>query len=111
MKRTLLILGIVFTVTAVVVFGIRVSPDALAVVIGVILGVAAGIPTTLLVVYVWTRQQNRLEKSQQMPPQPPVFVINAGDKTPQPFNTPPALPPSQTNGRKWTVIGDTETEF
>ncbi|MBN1994775.1 MAG: hypothetical protein JW953_18910 [Anaerolineae bacterium] len=109
MKRGLLIIGIVFIVTLTIVFGMRVSPDAMAVVIGVILGVAAGVPTTLLLVFVLTRQQNRLEKlPSQMPAQPPVFVINAGDKPPA-YSPPPALPaPHATeNGRKWTIIGDT----
>ncbi len=113
MKRSLLIISIVFTITLVIVFGVRASPDAMAVVIGVILGVVASVPTTLLLVFALTRQQNKLEKtSQQMPPQPPVFVINAGDKA-QSY-TPPALPPphlSADNGRKWTVIGDTETDL
>jgi hypothetical protein len=112
MKRSLLIIGIIFAITLAVIFGVRVSPDAMAVVIGVILGVAATIPTTLLLVFVLTRQQNKLEKSaQQMPSQPPVFVINAADK-PHSY-PPPALPapyPPAENGRKWTIIGDTETD-
>ncbi len=115
MKRGFLIIGLTFVMTLAVVFGFRASADAMAVVIGVILGVAAGIPTTLLMVYVMTRQQNKLDKTSQTPPQPPVFVINAGDK--QPYNSsnsfPPALPmphASNQSGRKWTVIGDTETD-
>jgi hypothetical protein len=94
-----------------VVVGMRMSAEALAVVIGVILGVAASVPTTLLLVFMLTRQQQRLEKS--APPmlqQPPVFVINAGDKA-QPY-APPALPaayPLPETNRKWTVIGDADT--
>ena len=113
MKRSFLIIGTTFVITLVVIFGIRVSADAMAVVIGVFLGVAASIPTTLLLVYMLTRQPNKLDRTtQSMPPQPPIFVINASDK-PQPYS-PPVLPlpyPLTENGRKWTVIGDTETEL
>ena len=112
MKRGIFIVGLAFVITLAVIFGFRASADAMAVVIGVMLGVAAGIPTTLLVVFIMTRQTNRLDKSTQQPPQPPVFVINAGDK--QPYNpSPPALPApyaSNQGGRKWTVIGDTDID-
>jgi hypothetical protein len=113
MKRSLLVIGITVAITLAIIFSIRVSPDAIAVVIGVVLGVAASIPTPLLFVYFLTRQQHKLDKTPpQMPPQPPVFVINAADKThTQP---PPALPPPYPhpdNGRKWTVIGDSETDL
>ncbi|MBN1219649.1 MAG: hypothetical protein JXM69_12030 [Anaerolineae bacterium] len=113
MKRSFLIIGIIFIVTLAVIFGFRASADAVAVVIGVLLGVAASIPTTLLLVYVLARQPNRLDRTTQaMPPQPPVFVINASDK-PQSYSLPalPAPYPPAENGRKWTVIGDSETEL
>jgi energy-coupling factor transporter transmembrane protein EcfT len=113
MKRSFLMIGIIFIITLAVIFGFRASADAMAVVIGVLLGVVASIPATLLLVYGLTRQPNRLDRTTQaMPPQPPVFVINTSDK-PQPYS-PPLLPapylPAE-NGRKWTVIGDTETEL
>ena len=58
MKRSFLIIGVIFVITLAVVFGLRASADAMAVVIGVILGVAAGIPTTLLLVFVtWHLEQ------------------------------------------------------
>ena len=113
MKRSLLIIGITFAITLAVMFSVRVSPDAIAVVIGVVLGVAASIPTTLLFIYLLTRRQHELDKTpQQMPPQPPVFVINAADRSQ--LQPPPALPapfPQPENGRKWTVIGDAETDL
>jgi len=111
MKRVFLVIGLVFAITLAVTFSLRVSPDAMAVVIGVILGVAASIPTTLLLVYILTRQPRPENPVQPMPPQPPVFVINAAEKTPS--YSPPLLPASFTspdNGRKWTVIGDVETD-
>ena len=110
MKRSFLIISVVFMITLAVIFGFRASADAIAVVIGVILGVAAGIPTTLLILFVLMRQNGKSDASVQQSSQPPVIVINAGDK-PQAYTpSPPALLPPPNGGRKWTVIGDTELD-
>ncbi len=111
MRRSLLVIGIAFAVALAIVFGTRVSADALAVIIGVILGVVASIPTTLLVVFVLTRPRPGAERG--LPPtslQPPVVIVNAPDRTT--LSSPPALPApySADPVRKWTVVGDTETE-
>jgi hypothetical protein len=110
MKRSFLIIGIAFVITLALVFGLRASADAMAVVIGVILGVAAGIPTTLLILFVLMRQHGKPDPSVHPSSQPPVIVINAGDK-PQAYTPqPPALLPAPNSGRKWTVIGDTQLD-
>lgn len=108
MKRGLLITAILFAVTLAVMIGLRLSTDALAVIIGVLFGIAASVPATLLLLFLMMRQQK-----QELPPPmtgyPPVVVINGQEKGPT--YAPPALP-SFTNGtgsRKWTVIGDEET--
>jgi hypothetical protein len=112
MKRALLIIGVAFAMTAAVVFGMRVSADALAVVIGVILGIAASVPTTLLVIFILTRQRPGLDKGVGPTPSnsPPVVVINTSDRAS--LAAPSALPtPYLTDPtRKWTVIGETETD-
>lgn len=113
MKRILLFTGLAFGVALALFFALRASPDAMAVVIGVVLGVAAGIPTTLLVVFVMTRQQGRSDKLHPQQTQPPVIVINSGDKAQSLSPSLPALPMPSANpngGRKWTVIGDAETD-
>ena len=114
MKRSLLIIGIAFAVTLAIVFGTRVSADALAVIVGVILGILAGIPTTLLVIFIMTRQRPGLNSgaSPYMSSQPPVVVINAADRPAMAAPATPALalPYSTEPTRKWTVIGDMETE-
>jgi hypothetical protein len=110
MKRGLLLIGITFAVTLAVVFGARVSADALAVIIGVLLGVVASIPTTVLVVFVLTRQRQGADRGlPQTAQQPPVIIVNAPDRTSLP--SPPALPApySADPTRKWTVVGDMET--
>jgi hypothetical protein len=48
-------LGLAFVVTLAIVVGRRLSAEAMAVVIGVIAGVAASIPTSLIVVWVTSR--------------------------------------------------------
>lgn len=115
MKQGLLITSVAFIVTLAIVFGLRVSADALAVVIGVVLGIVASVPTTALVVYLLMRP--RPHTQYPLPPQamqqPPVVVINAADPNRQIGNPPPAqwpTPGSTIQARKWTVIGDTETE-
>jgi hypothetical protein len=71
----------VFVAALAVIIGQRMSTDAMAVVVGVIFGVAASIPTSLLVVVVTRRAQERGMRDtrgerQQM--QPPVIVVNPG---------------------------------
>ena len=116
MKRAILIMGVVFMITLAIVFGLRVSADALAVVIGVILGITASVPTTALVVYMLMRPRPNYQ--QQFPPQaaqqPPVVVINASDPARQLGAGPPPswpTPGPTVQARKWTVIGDTDTEI
>jgi hypothetical protein len=111
MKRALLMMAAAFAVTLAIVFGIRASADALAVVLGVILGVVASVPTTFLVTYMLTRPRSQQDSiSPQMTHQPPVVVINAGDKPN--VSSPPALPAlaPPNHGRQWTVIGDADTD-
>jgi hypothetical protein len=114
MKRALFIIGLTFAITLAIVFGTRVSADALAVIVGVILGIFAGIPTTVLAVFIMTRQRPGLNSGgpPQMSAQPPVVVINATDRTAltSPSTLPLSLPYSTEPTRKWTVIGDTETD-
>jgi len=110
-KRGLFIISLIFSVTFAVILGLRVSTDALAVITGVVLGVVASVPTTLLVIYFLFRQRDKADQLPYPPAQhPPVVVINASDK-PQGY-APPALPPvyPSNGGRKWTVIGDEETD-
>ena len=110
MKRGLLVIGLVFAITFAIVFGTRISADALAVIVGVILGIGAGIPTTLLAIFIMTRRQGLDRNLPPSPQQPPVVIVNAPDRTA--LSAPPALPAPYSSdlARKWTVIGDSETE-
>lgn len=111
MKKGLLIIGVTFAVTAAIVFGVRASTDALAAVMGVILGVVASVPTTVLVIFILTRSRPGDRNTMAAPQSPPVIVVNATERSA--LTTPPALPPPSYPAepvRKWTVIGDAETE-
>ena len=113
MKQTILIIGIIFSITVGVVFGVRASADALAVIIGVVLGVVASVPTTFLITYTLTRSRGDGDTGQPRvnSHQPPVIVINTADK-PGVSHSSPALPAlsAPIQGRQWTVIGDGDTE-
>ncbi len=111
MKRNLLIIITAIAITITAIFSLRASVDALAVVIGVVLGVGASVPTTLLITYILTRPHNNQGLAQQagLSGQPPVVVINTQDK---PAVAGSAMLPALTTpaqNRKWTVIGDVET--
>lgn len=75
-----------FGVVLALIIGQRMSTDAMAVVIGVAVGVAASVPTSLLLVALMRRQRAdertgwRAEAGPAYPqlPQPPVIVVNPG---------------------------------
>lgn len=110
MKHYLLLIGLVFAITLALVVGFRLSTEALAVTVGVGLGVAASIPTTVLVIFILLRHQNRVEKqSNQIPQQPPVVVVTSGQNSPPHTYSPSisALPPP--TGRTFTIVGEEGT--
>ena len=94
LKQIAVVLGLVFTVALAVVVGKQMSTEAMAVVVGVVCGVAAGIPTSVLLLVVLTRRdRQRMDEVQRRPGQhnyPPVVVIQGG--------VPQALPPGSQAG-------------
>jgi hypothetical protein len=89
-KQVAVAMGLIFAVTLAVVVGKQMSAEAMAVVVGVVCGVAAAVPTSALLVVVLTRgerrrlqdEDHRQTRSRQYPP---VVVIQGGG--------PQALPP------------------
>jgi anti-sigma factor RsiW len=113
-KRVLVGVVGVFVAVLAVIIGQRMSTDAMAVVIGVIFGVAASIPTSLLIVAVTRRAQERALGEREVyreRAQPPVIVVNPGGGTVSPWFTPfgqPMLPPTMEGEptRRFHVVGE-----
>jgi hypothetical protein len=114
-KRIFAGVAIVFVAVLAVIIGQRMSTDAMAVVIGVIFGVAASIPTSLLVATVTRRAHGRGGGGgYREPSQPPVIVVNPGGANASPWFSPyqsPAAPPSLHDEptRSFRVVGDEHT--
>jgi hypothetical protein len=120
MRRLIGLSLLVGIVTLAVIIGQRMSTDAMAVVIGVVFGVAASIPTSLLIALAarGNRRQAppyRRDDYQPSPPPPQIYVVNPG-QMPAATNqgAQPALP--QPPGayymaepaRRYKVVGDAE---
>lgn len=114
MKRTLIFLAILFTVTLGVVAGVRMNSEAMAVVIGVICGVAASVPTSLLIMYALNRRDAQQTNTRAASPYPPVVVVNPSAPQPSPWQRqqPPMLDGySMQMPRQFKVIGEEETHY
>ena len=118
MRRFLYVAGIIFVITLAVVMGTRMSPDALAVVIGIICGVLASIPTSAMLVWVMRQRDKQVEMQiGHMRPlngqYPPVVVVNGQGTNgyTNPFPTPALSAGSPSpGGRSFKVIGQENTE-
>ena len=108
-------------VTLAIIIGQRMSTDAMAVVIGVVFGVAASIPTSLLIALAarGSRRHDppyRRDDYQASPPAPQIYVVNPGQLPAGPHSggAQPALP--QPPGgfymaeppRRYKIVGDAE---
>jgi hypothetical protein len=103
--------AVAFGVALAVVIGVRLEQAALAVLVGVVCGVGASIPTSLLIVAILRRQdqqahEQRRRSAYQMQPQPQVVVVTPSNapQLPQPMNWPMPAPAQ----RQFTVIGEDE---
>ncbi len=116
MGRGILILGSIFCVVAAFVVGSRMSVDATALVVGVVCGVLASIPGSLLLIWASYRRDEMLEAkraSNLNPNYPPIVVVNPGQSTGRQTWDPMAYPPPAgmllpSGARQFKVIGETE---
>ncbi len=133
MKKLLALSIIAAGVTLAVVIGQRMSTDAMAVVVGVVFGVAASIPTSLLIVAATrgrrddSRYSSAGVRSMGPDPRPPaiapqIYVVSPPMQHPgqtiAPWLTPggmmPQLPPPQDSyfsadsSRRFKVVGEDE---
>jgi hypothetical protein len=110
MKTLFAIMGAVFAVALAVVVGSRLPVDAVAVIVGVVCGVLASIPTSLLILAVSNRRESRPEspaRSEQS--YPPVVVVNAppgANNGASMWSSVPAWPSMPPTGpRQFKIIG------
>ncbi len=78
--------AIIFAATLAYVVGVRLSESAMAVVIGVVFGVAASIPMSLILVFALRRADSPREPRTADSERPTIIVA------------PPAMPPGQPSG-------------
>lgn len=111
--RLVVFLGAVFLVALAVVVGTRLSQDAIGVLVGVIAGVAASIPTALLLIAVMRRRDQDSEPEyyeERRQNAPPVIVVAPGS-APQVLPQypgmypPPQLSAPQGSRRQFRVMG------
>jgi hypothetical protein len=113
-KHVVLVLCVVFAAVLAVIVGRQMNAQAMAVVVGVACGMAASVPTSLLLfVALTSRDRDRVRASEQGVGKghyPPVVVIQGG-------GSPAGLPPGAQAGhwpaplpgppadRQWHVVG------
>jgi hypothetical protein len=96
------------------------STDAMAVMVGVVFGVAASIPTSLLIVLA-TRGSRRHDDLpyrradyQPAPPPPQIYVVNPGafpgSSGPAQITAPQQQFSMPVPTRRWVVVGDEDAE-
>jgi hypothetical protein len=118
MKKFFFVSGVVSITALSIVVGTRISADAMAVIIGIICGVLASIPTSVLLVWALRQRDRQLEMQtggpyQRMGGYPPVVVVNGqgtngyGSMMPPPA---PTLTATANGSRDFKVIGQENTE-
>ena len=117
MKKFLFVVGVAFTVTVAVVVGVRMSSDAMAVVVGIVCGMLASVPTSAILVWTLRVRDKQLEAQlgtgRQYGQYPPVVVVNG--QHPNGANRihgpqPAVLSGGNNGARNFKVIGQETTE-
>lgn len=113
-RHVILVLGAVFAAVLAIFVGRQMSTEAMAVVVGIVCGVTASIPTSFLLLVVLTRRDRegteRRQRQTGQTNQPPVVVIQGGGAAPGLQAGPqagywPAPVPSSEAERQWNVVG------
>ena len=89
LRQVAVILGVAFVVALAVMVGKRMSADALAIVVGIAVGMVATLPPTLLLLVVLLRRERPPRENQEQA-YPPVVILQGG--------APQALPPGMPQG-------------
>lgn len=118
MRRIMALAIIAFTVTLGVVVGNRLSSEAMAVVVGIVCGVLASVPTSILLLILVRRlttdSSSSRRSSRQQRQYPPVIVVNPnagrGDRYQEPWHDPPDARPAGYLSRDFHIVGEEEDE-
>lgn len=116
MYRGIVVIVLGFAVTLAAVVGMRMSAEAMAVVVGVVCGVAAAIPMSLLILTLSSRRDARADVGGPLhharcgyEGYPPVVIVQGGSSGPSHFvplgESPPAMI-CDPNPRQFRVIGE-----
>lgn len=113
MKKLTAFAVVAFMITLAVIVAHRMSSEAMAVVVGVVCGVAAAIPTSLLVAFVtmYRGQRREEEMARRLTPQPPSVVIVSGGEAHR-LGAPPTgwgLPAYAAQEPEFTVLGEEQS--
>ena len=121
MKKFAAVAVIVVLATMTGIVGFRLSTDALSIIVGAVLGMAAILPTIILVGYLLKKNQEAMQHQQHNVSQPPVVVV--GGMMPAPYPPPqpqqavgPANPagmlppPTPSTPRRFHLMGYDDTE-
>jgi len=111
MKKVIVLIVLAFAVTLAVIVGYRMSTEAMAVVVGAVVGVLAGIPMAFLVLMATRRTQSSYSYQSEPPqaPYPPVVVIQGGQATPlQAPTLGPGAMAAEVEPRTYRVLGHEE---
>ena len=112
MRKLAIVVLLAFAVTLGVVVGDRMSTEAMAVAVGVVCGVAAGIPMSVLIMAALTRRRDaEYGPSQTMPsrrpaPYPPIVVIQGGSPAPSSLSAPYYTQPAEATPRQFRIVGE-----
>jgi len=111
MRRWLLVVAVSFGVVLALIVGLRLEEPGLAVTVGVICGIAAAVPASGALLYLFLRErQARLEAERRQrgmawPGTPPVVILNSGQKA-EMLPGRPLL--TQQAAREFTIVGEEE---
>jgi len=98
--------AMIFVIALAVIVGLRMSEQAMAVVVGVICGAMGSIPMSILVLVVLQRLSKK-EERERYPAQPPVVIVNPGSYQGFRFSEGPSfpLPGREVWPRDFKIIG------
>ncbi len=117
MRRLLVFTGMATITVLAAIVSIRLSTDALSILVGALLGMIAILPTIAMVGYLLKKNQEAMAATVQnkQQAQPPVVVVSGGMMPPQYFqpaqpsapqpSQPMLPPPTQSTPRKFRLMG------